>query len=225
MTVSGAGAPPGSGFQATDVGWIGVVLGLAATLAVGLLRSANAGDVGPGPSTGSVIAFTVLLAGPAVVGAIGSANRRREVLVAAGLAYLPLAVLSFSGVTLVLLIPAALFVYAGLRESGASDRTARRRDHPAIAVAIVGLLTVGLIGLFATMTAVCWEETADGTIREREVPAEEVSGAGIEVAIGAGDVIASGCSSGVVSSAGMVIVSICAASAFGLAARAGRPGH
>lgn len=216
-----------TGSTVTDVGWIGVGLGLAADLVIGLIRGANTGDAGPGASAASIGAVTTLLAAPAVVGAIGLASRRREPLIAAGLAYMPLAMLSFSGVTLVLLIPAALFVYVGSRGSALFDGVAPRTARPAV-VAIVGVLAAGLIGLFATMTGVCWEQTADGTIHEREVPVEGVLDGG-EVMVGAGDVIASGCSTGVVSTAGLVIVCLSTAAAVGLAVRIGptddRPGR
>ncbi len=209
-------------FDPMDVGWIAAGLGLASALAFGFIRGANAEGVGPRPSGASIIAFSALLGGPAIVGAIGAANRRRDVVVGAGLAYVPLAMLSFSGVTLFFLIPALLFLYSGLRVPDGVGHPARRTDRPAIALAIVGLLTAGVVGLFATVGAVCWEQTADGTIRQREVPAGEISGAYGEVTVGTGEVVASGCSGGVISTTGAVIVLVCAATAVGLAAGVGR---
>lgn len=206
----------------TDLGWIAVGLGLAATLAIGLVRGAGTTEVGPGLSTGSTIALTVLLAGPAIVGAIGTSTRRREVLVGAGLAYLPLTVLSFTGITLMLFVPAILFLYAGLRTPGASDATAGTMARPGIALAIAGLLTIGLIGLFATTSGSCWEQSADGTIRQVEVPSQDVRGDEGVMSVGQGDIVASGCSSGVISVTGLVIVLACVGASVGLAIRVGR---
>ena len=205
------------------VGWIAVGSGLAAAFAIGLIREAATDEIGPGLSPGSIIAFAALIGGPAIVGAIGTATRRRDVLVGAGLAYLPLSLLSFSGVTLILLIPAVLFLYAGLRGPAPDLTVARRRHRPAIALVVAGLLTCGLIGLIATMTTACWEQTADGVVRQVDVPAGFGDGSSIEVAIGADDVIASGCSGGMVSTAGVTITIACVAAAAGLAVRVGRP--
>lgn len=221
--IPGPVAAPSSGDRLAAVGWIAVGFGFAATIWIGLVRGAATDEIGPGLSAESIVAFAVLIAGPAMVGTVGMATRRREVLVGAGLAYLPLAVLSFSGVTLVLLIPAVLFLYAGTRPSVPRAGLASRHVRPVVALAIAGVLTLGLIGLLATTTAVCWEETSDGSIRVREVPAAELS-SGVEVAIGADDVVVSGCSSGVVSMVGALVVSICVVAAIGVAARSGRSG-
>jgi len=203
-----------------DLGWVGAGIGLAATLGILLIRSANGSGAGEGSSVVSTAGLTVMFAGPAIVGAIGAANRRREVLVGAGLAYLPMAVLAFSGVTMILLIPALLFAYAGLRDPDRLGQIGRRRDQPIVAVAVTGLLIAGLVGLFATTTAICWERSVDGTVTEREATASDASG--VEIPVGTGDVVASGCSSGVLSTTGLAIVLACTAASAGLAVRFGR---
>jgi hypothetical protein len=219
--MSSAEADGGRGrFDPAGVGWIAAGLGLAAAIGLSALRFAAASGPGPEAMPGPVIGTFALWGGPAIVGAIGTATRRRDVLAGAGLAYLPLALLSFSGVALALLAPALLFLYAGLRSPARQAAPMRRTDRPAIMLATTGLLITGLIGLFATMQAVCWEELADGTIRQHTVAAEDLNG--IEMTVGVDGVVASGCSSGEISAAGTAITVGCLSIAAGLAIRVGR---
>ena len=202
----------------TDLGWVGAAVGIAAGVGLLALRLANTDDFEPEPTLAALIGWFVFWSGPAIVGAIGAANGRRDILVGAGLSYVWMGALSFSGVTFILLAPALLFLYAGLRQPRGATGDGRRDRH-LVAVAVLALLVGSFIGLFGTLQTVCWERSADGTVRTHP----EILGADTgEVPVGIGGVVASGCSGGQVSPLGDVIVIGCVATASGLAAVAGR---
>ena len=83
------------------------------------------------------------------------------------------------------------------------------------------MLLGSLIGLFGTFETVCWERSADGTVRTFIQAAD--SGAG-QVSVGADGVFASGCSGGQVSALGAAIVLGCVASAAAIAILSARRG-
>jgi hypothetical protein len=197
------------------VGWIAAAVGITASVGLLALRQANTGEVEPGLTAGGFVGWFAFWSGPAIVGAIGAASARREILVGAGLSYVWMGALSFSGVTFVLLVPAVLFLYAGLRDPG---HHARVGDRPLLTIAILGLFVASFVGLFGTLQTICWERSADGTVRTHP---EVVDGTGAGLSVGAEGVVASGCSGGQVSPTGTAIVIGCLAAAVGLAVLAG----
>jgi len=60
----------------------------------------------------------LMLAAPAGIGVLGAMSGRRVLLVAAGVACLAQSAIAFSGVTLVFLVPALLFLRAGIAGDG-----------------------------------------------------------------------------------------------------------
>jgi hypothetical protein len=102
--------------RSLDAGLTGVFADLLLAGLLGAFLSVATeptGDVVPRP-----IVLAVLYAVPGVIGLIGVRARRRWVLVAAALPLLPGSLLSFTGVTLVFIAPAALMLI------GASDMRA-----------------------------------------------------------------------------------------------------
>ena len=211
--------PPGSiRIRTTDLGWVAAAVGLAASFGLLALRQASTDDVEPGLTPWAFVGWFVFWSGPAIVGAVGAAYGRREVLAGAGLSYACMAVLSFSGVTLILLVPALLFLYAGFRTPRRAAG-AGRRDGPLAGVAIIVLLVGSFVRLFGTLETVCWERSTDGTIRTHPGVGDASEG---EVAVGIDGVVASGCSGGQVSPIGSAIVLACVAAAAAMAVVAGR---
>jgi hypothetical protein len=210
--------PESGRFRPTDLGWVAAAVGIAASVGLLALRQANTDDIEPGLTPWAFVGWLVFWSGPAIVGAIGAANGRRAVLVGVGLSYVWMAALSFSGVTLILLAPALLFLYAGLRAPRGATGTGRR-DGPFVAVAIVVLLVGSFVGLFGTLETVCWERSADGTVRTHPGVVDANGG---EVAVGIDGVVASGCSGGQMSPMGSAIVVTCVAAAAAVAVVAGR---
>jgi hypothetical protein len=202
-----------------DLGWLAGGLTLAIAFGLTALGARSQAGPGPGMTPAAVVGFFVLWAGPGVVGLIGTARRRRDVVLGAGIACLPMAMLAFSGVTFVLLVPGILFLYTGLREPDPGRAPAGTGRRGLVTATIAILLMAGIAGLFLRQTA-CWEQLADGTIRDRPDLVDSVDGGGI--AVGAGDVVASGCSSGDIAPAGTVIAVAGVVAAAGLALRVGR---
>jgi hypothetical protein len=112
-------------------------------------------DGTPGGPPYAQVAFAALLLCPAAVGAIGARGHSGPVLVAAGIFCALLSVIAFSGVTLVFLVPAAVF----LTTAGDADRFARVRveNRRVLAVALAAVLVAlaaafagfGIVGLLA----------------------------------------------------------------------------
>jgi hypothetical protein len=212
------GHPQSVRIRPTDLGWVAAAVGMAASVGLLALRQANADDFEPGLTPWAFVGWFVLWSGPAIVGAIGAANGgRREVLVGSGLSYIWMAALSFSGVTFILLLPALLFLYAGLRTPPRAAATGRQ-DRPLVGIAIFALLVGSFIGLFGTLQTVCWERSADGTVRTHPEVIDANEG---EVSVGIDGVGAAGCSGGQVSPLGSAIVVACVAGAAALAVGAG----
>jgi hypothetical protein len=115
-----------------------------------------------------------LFGAPALIGALGAVSGRRVLLVAAGILCLCLSVLAFSGVTLILLVPALLFLRASVSESIASSRkpTSRRRLLVLVALAVpVALLAVTRLGIFGLLPLVAIGGLAAGLGRNRALRA------------------------------------------------------
>ena len=153
--------PPPSGHpRSTDLGWLGAGLVLVVSLGLTTLR-ASAGATGLGLTLLALLATLAAFAGPGLVGLVGAATGSRTVLIAAGIACVPLSALAFSGVTLVMLAPACLFLYAGLKPSATTvDRPTGRLRVAAVAA----LLVVGGFAPFLATDTVCWDRYADSSM-------------------------------------------------------------
>jgi hypothetical protein len=164
----------------------------------------------------AILATFVAFAGPGFVGAIGAATGRRTPLIAAGIACVPLSILAFSGVTLVLLAPACLFLYAGLKIRAGAQRLPPRAG---LVGALVGLLVVGGLAPFLATETVCWDRYAgpDVGVVVRMSPNEPNGPSEIAV-------VASGCDGGQTSAFGGPLTVATITLAAGLAvARSDRP--
>ena len=201
-----------------DLAWVAAGLALVAAVGLAGLRASNESSPGPGMTPMAFTGFFAIWAGPGIVGLIGAAKRRREILVGAGLACLPLAVLSFSGVTLIFLAPAILLLYAGLRDPARRGSLSPQRHRPLLSIAILALLIGAIGGLFATET-VCWQTLADGTVRLDPANAGAIGGGEVTIGDGVG---AAGCSTGEMSLVGSAIAIACVGGAAGLALRVRR---
>lgn len=159
-------APPGAPRAGrADDGLVPTALaaGLAAMLAI--LAAVAHDGMGPSPAIPSWVPLGILYGAPAVIGWLGAVTRRGPLLVAAGVLYLPLAVLAFSGVTLPFLLPALLYLRAaaGHRSPVAASRglaPSRRRALVILAVSAVSapivvwiVLASGLVGVLGLVIA------------------------------------------------------------------------
>jgi hypothetical protein len=122
---------------------IGFALVLAAMLAV---ATDWTGDAAPRP-----LVIAALYATPGIIGMIGVVAQRPWLLVAAALPLFPAAGLSFSGATLVFLLPAALMVVGAMRMAGRPEVPRFTIGNAVAAAAIVVLVVLAgwsvLIGL------------------------------------------------------------------------------
>ena len=125
--------------------WVAVGLALGGACWLMALRwNAESGPVGWSPLP--ALSLGALFGAAAVIGAIAAWSRRRPLLLAAGLATGGLSVLAFSGVTLVLLVPAVLFLYS-IDSNLAPPARRPVLWFRALAAAILTLL-IAFIGLF-----------------------------------------------------------------------------
>jgi hypothetical protein len=95
--------------------------------------------------------FGVILATPALIGGLGAVSGRRTLLVAAGILCLVESVLAFSGVTLIFLVPALLFLRAAASTPTSAPREPVRPIRLVVLVALavpVALLAVLNLGIF-----------------------------------------------------------------------------
>jgi len=99
----------------------------------------------------------LMLAAPAGIGVLGAMSGRRVLLVAAGVACLAQSAIAFSGVTLVFLVPALLFLRAGIAGDGGRPEPVRPERVravrlivlvlAAVPVALIVVLTLGVLGV------------------------------------------------------------------------------
>lgn len=103
----------GSGHADLAVLAIAANIGLSALLGVFLLIATAwpAGDVVPRP-----ILVATLFGAPAIVAELGRRSARRQLIAAAGIGLVPQSFLAFSGVTLIFVIPAAMYLAAAARQ-------------------------------------------------------------------------------------------------------------
>src|SRR5436190_6875493 len=125
-----------------------------AVLAIALLGLVNQlrDPVGPPEPVNRGLALGMIYALPAAVGGLGAWTGRRPLLAAAAVACAVGSVLSFSGVTLLFLIPALLFAVAAAAPRGAGAAAGATETAPRPAArfrsAVVGLaLAIVLVAL------------------------------------------------------------------------------
>ena len=122
---------PAASWSASRTGLIATAV--AAALVVMLLGvisvAANRDGLGPPPAIPSSLPLGLLYGAPAAIGWLGSRSARRTLLTAAGLLYLPLAVLAFSGVTLPFLLPALLYLRAAATREPVASQPERLRPR------------------------------------------------------------------------------------------------
>jgi hypothetical protein len=161
-----------------------------------------------GPSDPEFMPRSVVLlavyALPGIVGLLGVAQRRPVLLLAAAAASAVGSVLAFSGVTLIFLVPAVLFLVGAVRLASAGSGSAGRGVAGILAGAgIAAVLITLMIGAGASALLVtderCWTmyETQGGVIRYEPAP---VATGEVEVPAGA---TSYGCSNGLLSARGV----------------------
>ena len=124
MALDTVGERPARSWSASRTGLIATVVAavLVLMLLVVISVAANRDGLGPPPTIPSLFPLGLLYGAPAAIGWLGARSARRPLLTSAGLLYLPLAVLAFSGVTLPFLLPALLYLRAAAtREPVASS--------------------------------------------------------------------------------------------------------
>lgn len=204
-----------------------IVLAIALLVLVNQLRE----TVGPPEPVNRGLALGLIYALPAAVGGLGAWAGRRSLLAAAAVACAVGSVLSFSGITLLFLIPALLFALAAAAPGGAYAASRGAPDAPkagrdwsgafvglTLAVALVALMVGSAVSLLALTEAQCWigEENPDGVIVYEIVP--DINGISVQ---SKGE--SAGCSSGVLTVRGAVVAAVLGLGALGLAVRAARP--
>lgn len=147
------------------IGLLAAGFAAGCALLLGLVASA-AGSTGVPGEIPRGIVLASLLGAPAVIGGLGAVSGRRVLLIAAGILCLCLSVLAFSGVTLILLVPALLFLRASV--SDVAVPRARKPSNPlrllglfALAVP-VALLAVSRLGIFGLLPLVAFGGLAAG---------------------------------------------------------------
>lgn len=108
---------PESSRAANRTGLIATAFAVALVAMLMLIIAANQDGLAPPSAIPRWLPLGLLYGAPAVIGWLGALSDRGRLLAAAGLLYVPLAVLAFSGVTLPFFVPALLYLRAaGRRE-------------------------------------------------------------------------------------------------------------
>lgn len=159
---------------------------------------------------------------PGIIGLLGVAQRRPALLLAAAAASTIGSVLAFSGVTLIFLVPAMLFLVGAVRmaseDSVAASMTMRRVFG---GVLLATILTVLMIGAGASALIVtdeqCWTTyQTPGGVRYELAP---YTTGEMQVPVGA---LSFSCSTGVISARGVGLAGLLGGGALGLAMATGR---
>lgn len=185
----------------------------AVPLLSGLAQAVTTPDVAP---RGLVIWGLFSL--PGVVGLIGVQRQRPALLLAAGAASALGSILAFSGVTLIFLVPATMFVTAGLRlearefVAGQAEISAAGLVQVGMAVAVFVLIVGSGISALLTTESGCWTtyRTPTGV---RTEPAPSSTG---EMSVPEGAESA-GCTNGLLSARGIGLGALLGLGAVGLA--------
>jgi hypothetical protein len=200
--------------------WIGLLAAVTQlALAVALVgistaaRDANS-SAGPPEPISRGLALGLLFSVPAAIGGIGAIGRRPALLFAAGIMALAGSVVSFSGVTLMFLIPAILFVYAAAKTTGPP----RLVSEAALTILLVVLGLGAAFAPFGLTDARCWvaEGTSSGTVY-RITP---FSGGSVSLS---GSEISGGCDTGLISLRGAALATVLGIGVIGLAGWSVRP--
>ena len=169
-------------------GLLAAGIAAACALGLGLVAAANQSP-GPPAAVPWPVVFGALLVAPAVIGALGAVSGRRSLLVAAGVLCLVQSVIAFSGVTLVFLVPAVLFLRAAVAPAPtpAPPRPAKPvqvgRWGALVALAIpVALLLVLNVGIFGIVGLVALAALAPA-FRRRAAPRLNVADLLIGIAV------------------------------------------
>ena len=191
-------------------------------LFAGLLAVIASADTEPGFVPRGAVLFLVFGI-PGIVGWLGAARRRPALLIAAGVTSLVGAFIAFSGVTLIFLIPALLFVFGaaqveGTRAPGGASIVAGIARAGA-AIAIVAMLVGAGASALLVTDDTCWTQYHDPA-GPRIEPFPYTTG---EMAVPPGAVSA-GCSTGVISARGVGLAAILWSGVLVLAARSSRRG-
>lgn len=200
------------------LGRLGSITQLTFALLVGTVASLH---FEPGFAPRGIVVL-VLYALPGLVGLLGVATRRPALLLAACVASAAGAFVAFSGVTLIFLVPALLFLVAAARLAGAPSGAAHDDWIAGIAQ---GLLAAAVVALFVGAGAAvlletdseCWSavRTPFGLRLERSPFATG------EIALPL-DAVSMGCSTGLISARGVALGTLLAGAGLALAAVAAR---
>jgi hypothetical protein len=201
----------------------GVTQLVFAGLIAGISAFASSGDPDFVPRWAVLFAWYVL---PGVIGLIGVQARRPWLLLTAGVTTAIGASIAMSGVTLIFLVPAILFLF-GAAQVARSARDGGGRDwtgglaQAGLAAAIAVLVVGAGAALIANTDSACWTEyrTASG-VRIELMP---FMTDGVQVPDGASSV---SCSTGLITARGVGLAALLGGAALGLAAiGATRRGH
>jgi hypothetical protein len=183
--------------------------------------SALAGDGSPEFLPRGVVLLAVYSL-PGIIGLIGVAQRRPALLFAAGATSTVGSVLAFSGVTLIFLVPAILFLYGAVRLASVAPVAGSGSAFGILAGSVLAaVLTVLMVGAGASALLVtdeqCWttNQTPNG-VRYEPVP---YTTGEMQVPAGA---ISFSCSTGVISARGVGFAGVLGAGALALAVATGR---
>jgi hypothetical protein len=182
---------------------LGIALNIAIAVAFGALRLlTEAPPLRTLPWPGA-LALVVAYAVPAAVAVVALQRRRPAALLGAGLLGLPLAFTALSGISLVLLVPAACYLigYAAWRPRPPL-RAADLAGIVAIAIAGVAALVLPFTATIGTPQAFCYTWTEDRAgHRVYSPPRPDLSGSAFRTAGPAGTPGGLGCTSDVVTPA------------------------
>jgi hypothetical protein len=126
---------------------------VAFAVAIRLLAAGQSDGSEPPDLISRGLASALLLGAPGLLGLIGAVTGRRSVLIAAGVACLFQSAISFSGVTLIFLVPAILFLRSATEEGGSSRGQSIRPIRvvlaavAAVPIALVVILNAGFLGV------------------------------------------------------------------------------
>ena len=189
-------------------------------LFAGLLALIASHDPEPGFVPRGAVLFLVFGV-PAIVGWLGAVRGRSAILIAAGMTSAIGAFIAFSGVTLIFLIPALLFLFGAVQVQGSSpwERTSIRAEVArmgAAAAILVMLVGAGASALLVTDDT-CWTEYHDAAGARIELFPYTTG----EIAVPPGATSAA-CSTGAISGRGVGLAALLWFGALVLAARSSR---
>jgi len=144
----------GSSRATNTAGLIAAAFAAALVVLLMVIVAANQNSLGPPPTIPRWLPIGLAYGAPAIIGWLGALGDRRPVLAAAGLLYLSLALLAFSGVTLPFLLPALLFLRAATDRRPVAEPGDQLESGPALRNRRRRLLVVLAAGLLSTPVAV-----------------------------------------------------------------------